>query len=96
MAYLEKGPRGRKRSRLEVPTERVRRYSVHNEIYSYDEVDQITSFLKSKTSLKPTVGIICGSGLGGLADTLEDQVVIQYNQIPNFPQSTGKICLGYA
>lgn len=33
---------------------------------------------------------MCGSGLGGLADMLKDQVVFNYKDIPNFPQSTGE------
>lgn len=36
----------------------------------------------------PTVGIVLGSGLGRLADIIEDQVVIPYRTIPRFPVST--------
>lgn len=36
----------------------------------------------------PAWGIICGSGLGGLADSLHDKVVIPYSTIPGFPQTT--------
>lgn len=40
----------------------------------------------------PKVAIVCGSGLGGLADTIEPEpkVELAYGDIPNFPQSTGK------
>lgn len=38
--------------------------------------------------LKPTVGIILGSGLGRLADIIENPVVIPYKDIPWFPIST--------
>jgi purine-nucleoside phosphorylase len=40
---------------------------------------------------QPIVGIICGSGLGGLAKTVhpEPRVEIDYKQIPHFPTSTG-------
>ncbi|PWN50759.1 inosine guanosine and [Violaceomyces palustris] len=37
---------------------------------------------------KPTWGIICGSGLSGLASTLEDKVEVPYTEIPGFSQST--------
>lgn len=37
---------------------------------------------------KPTVGIILGSGLGGLADRLENAVSISYGELPGFPVST--------
>ncbi|KAJ2541131.1 hypothetical protein EV175_006170, partial [Coemansia sp. RSA 1933] len=37
----------------------------------------------------PEVGIVCGSGLGGLADTLEgDIVTVRYEDIPGFVRST--------
>ncbi|KAK0469331.1 nucleoside phosphorylase domain-containing protein [Desarmillaria tabescens] len=37
---------------------------------------------------KPKVGIICGSGLGGLVDTLREIVLIPYDTIPGFAQSS--------
>ncbi len=37
---------------------------------------------------KPMVGIILGSGLGRLADTIENPTVIKYTDIPYFPKST--------
>lgn len=43
----------------------------------------------------PKVAIICGSGLGGLADTVSKskRVEYDYKTIPNFPQSTGETLL---
>lgn len=40
----------------------------------------------------PKVAIVCGSGLGGLADTIEAEpkIALDYANIPNFPQSTGE------
>ena len=42
----------------------------------------------------PKVAIVCGSGLGGLAETIhpEPRLVTAYANIPNFPQSTGERC----
>ena len=37
---------------------------------------------------KPTVGIVLGSGLGMLADQIENPLVIPYNELPGFPVST--------
>ena len=37
----------------------------------------------------PRVGIICGSGLGGLVEALRDVVLVPYDTIPGFAQSTG-------
>uniref|UniRef100_A0AAQ4RDY3 Purine nucleoside phosphorylase n=1 Tax=Gasterosteus aculeatus aculeatus TaxID=481459 RepID=A0AAQ4RDY3_GASAC len=45
-------------------------------------------WLLSKTRARPTVRIVCGSGLGGLAEALEAKEVFKYSDIPNFPQST--------
>jgi purine-nucleoside phosphorylase len=41
----------------------------------------------------PKIGIICGSGLGGLADTIDAgfKVEIPYSSIPGFPIPTGKL-----
>jgi len=41
---------------------------------------------------QPVLGIICGSGLSGLADTVlhEPQISIPYSDIPHFPPSTGR------
>ena len=38
--------------------------------------------------LKPVVGIILGSGLGKLANSVKDPIVIPYKNIPGFPVST--------
>ncbi|XP_041378684.1 purine nucleoside phosphorylase-like [Gigantopelta aegis] len=40
------------------------------------------------TTLRPTLGIICGSGLGGIADELESAQVIPYHEIDGFPECT--------
>ena len=42
----------------------------------------------SRISLRPTVGMVLGSGLGDFADTLEDAVSIPFSQIPYFPTPT--------
>ena len=45
-------------------------------------------FIRSRTALRPTIGLVLGSGLGDFADTLEDAVRIPYADIPNFPVPT--------
>lgn len=45
-------------------------------------------FILSKTSdVKPTIGLILGSGLGTLADEIENSTVIPYSEIPHFAKS---------
>jgi len=38
--------------------------------------------------MRPKIGIICGSGLGSLADIIQDPKIFEYEKIPNFPVST--------
>lgn len=45
------------------------------------------AWVRGKADLAPAAGVILGSGLGGLADRLEDAVVIPYQEIPYFPAS---------
>ena len=56
-------------------------------------------FILSKTSVKPSVGIVLGTGLGGLVKEIEVINEISYSDIPNFPVSTveshsGKLIFG--
>lgn len=59
--------------------------------FSYEDCKATADWLLAQTDVRPLVGIVCGSGLGGLADMLKDQVVFNYKDIPNFPQSTGEL-----
>lgn len=56
--------------------------------YSYEDCQATADWLLSQTAARPLVGIVCGSGMGGLADALKDQVAFDYKDIPNFPRST--------
>ena len=56
-------------------------------------------YIQSKTSVKPTFGIILGTGLGGLVKEINVIDEIEYKDIPNFPVSTveshsGKLIFG--
>ena len=44
--------------------------------------------IRDETTLEPLVGVILGSGLGALADEVEDPVAIPYAEIPGWPVST--------
>ncbi|XP_028263895.1 purine nucleoside phosphorylase 6 isoform X2 [Parambassis ranga] len=56
--------------------------------YSYEEYKETADWLLAHTEQRPKVAIICGSGLGGLADLLEDRAIFPYENIPRFPTST--------
>jgi purine-nucleoside phosphorylase len=44
--------------------------------------------IRDETDLEPRVGVVLGSGLGGLADELDERVQVPYSQIPGWPVST--------
>jgi purine-nucleoside phosphorylase len=44
--------------------------------------------VRAATALQPKIGLVLGSGLGSLADTLSEKTVIPYSDIPRWPQST--------
>lgn len=60
---------------------------------SYAECQATANWLLSRTEVCPIVAIVCGSGLGGLAEILKDPQVFSYSEIPNFPQSTGVLII---
>jgi purine-nucleoside phosphorylase len=63
------------------------------------QIDEALAVVRTRTSLKPGVGIILGTGLGGLATKIKVQDEIPYQDIPHFPLSTveshaGRLLLG--
>ena len=59
-----------------------------SEFVSLSEIDQAVEVIQRKISMQPRVGMILGSGLGKLADKVEEAVIIPYGDIPNWPVST--------
>jgi purine-nucleoside phosphorylase len=51
-------------------------------------VDAAVARIREASGLAPTVGVVLGSGLGGLADELAHRVEIPYGDIPGWPAST--------
>ena len=51
-------------------------------------IKESAEFLEKKTNYHPQVGIILGTGLGGLVNEIEIEHSISYEDIPNFPLST--------
>ncbi len=54
----------------------------------FDQVQDACSKIRGEFDQVPRVGIILGTGLGGLADEIEVDAAIDYNDIPHFPAST--------
>ncbi len=54
----------------------------------YDQVQEATQSIQARWSGKPRVGIILGTGLGGLAREIAAEATLPYESIPHFPVST--------
>lgn len=66
---------------------------------SFEEVNSIAQNILGRVKHRPKIGIVCGSGLGGLADDVQDAEILPYSEIPTFPVSTvpghmGKLVFG--
>jgi len=53
-----------------------------------EKIKETVDFIRKKTTLTPDVGIILGTGLGQLAQSIEIETTISYDQMPHFPVST--------
>jgi purine-nucleoside phosphorylase len=54
----------------------------------FTRAESAAQFVLSQTPLRPKIGIVLGSGLGGFADDLSEATRIPYAHIPSFPRST--------
>ncbi|HNV95182.1 MAG TPA: purine-nucleoside phosphorylase [Bacteroidales bacterium] len=64
-----------------------------------EKINQSVAFIREKTNFNPEVGIILGTGLGGLVREINIEHSLNYQDIPNFPVSTveghqGRLILG--
>ena len=51
------------------------------------EWDAAAAYVRERTSLEPQIGLILGTGLGGLAERISSPTAIDYADIPGFPKS---------
>jgi purine-nucleoside phosphorylase len=63
------------------------------------EIDQARNYIQKKTKLQPKAAIILGSGLGELAEKVEEPAIMAYKDIPHWPISTvqghaGRLIIG--
>jgi purine-nucleoside phosphorylase len=58
------------------------------EFITLDEIDQVVAGVRKHTSQQPKVGLILGSGLGGLAEMVERPDFVPYTDLPLWPTST--------
>jgi purine-nucleoside phosphorylase len=54
----------------------------------FEKVEAASAFIRSKWGKTPHAGIILGTGLGSLVEQMQQDVAIDYGEIPHFPKST--------
>lgn len=64
-----------------------------------NKLNESAKYILDKTNFQPEIGLILGSGLGAIADQIEDAEYYPYNEIPHFPVSTveghaGRLVIG--
>lgn len=67
--------------------------------YTYSYFKKSADYIKEKIDFEPEIALVLGTALGRLADEIEDPIIIDYKDIPNFLVSTvqshaGKLILG--
>lgn len=66
----------------------------------YQDIQETVQYIKQRTTnFEPEIGIVLGTGLGGLVTDIEVEFSLMYSNIPNFPISTlefhsGKLIFG--
>ncbi len=70
-----------------------------HDFFEMQDYEQAAEAIRERADITPKIGLILGSGLSDLADSVEDAVVIPFDDIPHFPVSTveghqGRLVLG--
>lgn len=68
--------------------------------YTFEALQESAQYLLDRVPFIPKIGIICGSGMGSIADSLTEKQCFPYEEIPHFPVSTvkghvGQLVFGY-
>ena len=64
-----------------------------------EQIDEVASVIRGRTKYQPKVALILGSGLGGLADSIQNADFIPFDDLPHWPHSTvpghiGRLVIG--
>jgi purine-nucleoside phosphorylase len=54
----------------------------------YEQIQEAVAAIRQRWALRPRVGIVLGTGLGGLAADIQTDAAIPYGEIPHFLSST--------
>ncbi|KAG7205406.1 hypothetical protein KM043_007399 [Ampulex compressa] len=68
--------------------------------YTFEALQESAQYLLDRIKIRPKIGVICGSGMGSIAESLVDKQCFPYEEIPHFPVSTvkghtGQMVFGY-
>jgi len=66
---------------------------------TFEKIEQAVAAIRGRCPFRPAVGMILGTGLGGVAESIADPCEIPYDEVPHFPRSTapghaGRLVLG--
>jgi purine-nucleoside phosphorylase len=72
---------------------------MQQEVYTLNDYHKTAELILQNTHHRPKIGLVLGSGLGNLANAIEDATIIPYEELPGFPTSTvhghgGKLVIG--
>ena len=59
-----------------------------NGSFGAEAAERAAAAIRGRIKVKPRVGIVLGSGLGGIADAIEQPIRIPYEEVPGFPPAT--------
>jgi purine-nucleoside phosphorylase len=67
--------------------------------FTLAQFDEVAGAIRNRTNERPKIAIILGSGLGSLADSIENPAIISFNELPHWPASTvpghaGRLVIG--
>ncbi len=54
----------------------------------YEQIEEAKAAIQARWKVRPRVGVILGTGLGGLVEEIEAEAALPYGDIPHFPAST--------
>ena len=56
--------------------------------YTIEDMDRIADEIRGRISVQPVIGLILGSGLGPLSESIQNPTIIPYHELPGWPLST--------
>lgn len=59
-----------------------------NKIYHFDKCQAIANRILNKVKVKPIIALVCGTGFGDVVDLIEDGIILPFQEIDDFPNSS--------